>query len=176
MDAEDEDFTIIEERNKININSKDSGTVKYTKTNPIFTNMSTGTKVEYAAFLTRYDVHQNREVGEMTPKRGFTLNRLKDPRFILDAIKRRNTTMMLSAFVLFMVLFVLWASNKTVVIIGENILPFLDLDLRLIAPEKATHLFYAIVFIVMLCGITIIMSWLTARSMKRFQILQYYMN
>lgn len=176
MDAEDEDFTIIEERKQIDINSTNSGTVNYTKTNPVLVNMNINNKVEFAAFMSKYDVHQNREVAEMTPSRGFSLNKFKDPKFILDALKRRNKTLMLSAFVLFLVLVVLWGTNKTVVIIGENIIPFIDLDFNLIAPEKASHLFYAIVFIAMLCAIAFIMSWLTERSMKRFQILQYYMQ
>lgn len=181
LDAEDEDFSVIEDRKALKSSlSGSGGFVIFTRNNSIFKDFSIFDKVNFAAFLTKYNVYDKKEYAEgkshMSGSRSPS-DVFRDPMFV---IRRLSSALMFLSFALWGILIVVWII--LIIIMGlVKIFALLGLikdpvGVYMSVSIRHHNLSWLILFGACLGVVATMMYWLHARTMQRIEILQYYIK
>lgn len=172
FDGGDEDFSIIEDRQALVSTEENSGVVNFTSSNSGFTNLDVYGKMDYAVFMSKYNVYDKKEYAEgVAVLEKNLIERIFREGDIFAAINRINTLVLYMSFICVVLMIAAYA-----VLCVVNILVALFLPLPLIHNSRLINLRLLIAYTLLLSGITYLVKWFHDRTVKRIQIIQYYIK
>lgn len=174
LDAPDEDFTVLDDNKTINLGITSGGIIEHTRDAPDFVQLNTVDKVNYGAFMVKYDVNEKQEFAQ-----GVELG--KSGKNIIDkvfkegdafaAVNRINITITMTAFGIIVVLFVIVFFIKFF-----NFITGVLFNIEFMNNLKAIRCWELFKYTVCLSLITLLMKWFYDRTTKRITIIQYFLK
>ena len=174
LDAPDEDFTVLDDNRALQSNANKGGLVQYTKTNSEFSQLSIPEKVDYSIFMTKYNVHDKDQLAQgiqMGSKGEGIIEQVFREGDVFAAVNRINTMTMLTAFGCIILMVV-----AIIVIYLVNLCGMMFGMIGVIDIRRYQQLKKLLVFTLGLSFIVIILRWFYERTMKRIEIIQYYIK
>ena len=176
MLLDDDDFTVLEERKGMKTTQDgQGGYVEYTANHPLYTQLNTYEKMNYAAFISKYNVNENSAYGDGP------VAIIKDkwwkyfmPTNLFVGIARINAGLVYLSFLCWVFMIVM--------LIGLSIFRLLlyyfaaSTDFMLATTYRIYNIGIIILLMLFLAVIVRGMNWFKEKAMGRIEILQYYIK
>lgn len=178
MLLDDDDFTVLEERKAMKTTPEgEGGFVEYTKKHPLYTELNMYEKMNYALFLTKYNVNENRAYGEgmsVFTEEGQKKWKYFFPTNYFTGIARLNSLLVYVSFLcwIFMILLLAFVAIFRVLLYFGSA----STDYLLATTYRIQNVGIGIMLMLFLAIIVRGINWFKEKAMNRIEILQYYIK
>jgi len=173
----DEDFTIIDDKRALKASVGEGGTIKYTKQSVHYKQLNDFEKMNYAVYMTKYNVFDKKDYGESAR---YTQNTTKFYKLFYDPIflvRRWNSMLLILSIALFVIMIFLFILMRAYYMFGLNLL-FANSKSEVLDDGEArkTNLFRLILFCGLLGLTGFVINLFFEKTMSRIEIIQYYIK
>lgn len=176
LDA-DEDFTVIDDKRALKASVGDGGTIKFTRTNPQYKQLNDFEKVNYAVYMTKYNVFDKKDYGEGA---SYVKNTTKFYKLFYDPIflvRRWNSALLVFSIAMFIIMIFLLILMWFYYLLGLNLL-FANSKSEVLddGDARKTNLFRLILFCGLMGFTGYVINFFFEKTMSRIEIIQYYIK
>lgn len=173
----DEDFTVIQDKRTLKSAAGEGGTIKYTKRNELYRRLNVFEKMNFAAYMTKYNVFDKKEYGEGS-KYMSSIRKPSDvfynPGFV---IRRWYSALIFTSIALVILMITIWVVLQVYYFLG-----FYKIFVEDAAAEEENgrqrrkNLFKLILYCSLIGGVGVVINHFYEKTTDRIDIIQYYIK